>query len=111
MEKDTRKQINEIVTIIKDNLDPISIFLFGSSSSGKSDSESDIDLLIIAPSEDRPIDRRLKIKKLLLEYERNIGLDLLIYTPDEYNMLVNEPSSFVHSIVKHGLKLYDQKAT
>jgi len=47
---------------------------------------------------------------MLIEYDRNIGLDLLVYTPEEYNMLINEPSSFIHSITKNGSILYDQKA-
>ena len=76
-----------------------------------SDAESDIDLLILAPSKDRPIERRLKLRKLLLKYDRKIGIDLLIYTPDEFNMLINEPYSFVHSITKHGLKIYDRQAS
>ena len=110
MKRETQKQINEIVKIIKDNIDPVSIYLFGSLASDMHNTESDIDLLIVAPSEDRPSERRLRLKKLLLEYDRNIGLDLLIYTPDEFNMLISEPSSFVHTIAKDGLKLYDQGA-
>lgn len=110
MDKKIQNQINDIVAIIKDNINPIRILLFGSLISGSPDTESDIDLLIVAPSSDRPLERRLKLRKLLLKYDRSIGLDLLVYTPDEYNILVNEPSSFVYSIVKQGLTIYDQKA-
>jgi predicted nucleotidyltransferase len=110
MDKKRQKQLDEIVAVIKDNIDPVSIYLFGSLASGNFQEDSDIDLLIVAPSNDRPLERRLKLRKLLIEYDRNLGLDLLVYTPEEYNMLINEPSSFIHSITKNGLKLYDQKA-
>ncbi|MBN1626121.1 MAG: nucleotidyltransferase domain-containing protein [Deltaproteobacteria bacterium] len=110
MEMNRQKQIDELVKIIKDKIDPTKIFLFGSSVSGNVDEESDIDLLIVAPSKDRPLERRLKLKKMLLEYEKTVGLDLLIYTPDEFEILINEPSSFISSVAKNGLKLYDQQA-
>jgi predicted nucleotidyltransferase len=110
MDKKRQKQLDEIVAVIKDNIDPVSIYLFGSLASGNFQEDSDIDLLIVAPSKDRPLERRIKLRKLLIEYDRYLGLDLLVYTPEEYNMLINEPSSFIHSITKNGLKLYDQKA-
>lgn len=111
MKKSLQKQIEEIVTIIKANIDPVMIFLFGSFASGNPDAESDIDLLIIAPSKDRPLERRLKLRKMLLEYDRRIGLDLLVYTPDEFEMLIDEPSSFIYSVVQQGLKIYDREAS
>ena len=110
MIKNIKKNINEIVAIIKENIDPVSIYLFGSSVSANFHKDSDIDLLIVAPSKESPLERRIKLRKLLIEYDRNIGLDLLVYTPEEYNMLINEPSSFIHSITRTGMKLYDQKA-
>ena len=94
MDKNRKKQLDEIVTVIKDNIDPVIIYLFGSLASGDFQRDSDIDLLIVAPSKDRPLERRLKLRKLLIEYDRHLGLDLLVYTPEEYNMLINEPSSF-----------------
>jgi predicted nucleotidyltransferase len=110
MEKNRQRQLDEIVTVIRNHFDPVSIYLFGSLASGNFQEDSDIDLLIVAPSKDRPLERRIKLRKLLIEYDRHIGLDLLVYTPEEYHMLVNEPSSFIHYIAKNGLKLYDQKA-
>lgn len=110
MVKERQKNINEIVALIKDAINPVSIYLFGSSVSEDIHEHSDIDLLIVAPSKDRPLERRTKLRKILIEYDRNIGLDLLVYTPEEYNMLINEPSSFIHSITKNGSILYDQKA-
>lgn len=110
MDKIRQKQINEIIAIIKGAIDPLRIYLFGSSINADYYQDSDIDLLIVAPSKDRPFERRTKLRKLLIDYDRSIGLDLLVYTPEEYNMLMNEPSSFIHSITQNGLKLYDQEA-
>jgi predicted nucleotidyltransferase len=108
--RDYKKELDEIISIIK-KTNPEKIFLFGSTVSGQSDEYSDIDLIIVTPSDERPLDRRMELRRMLIEYDRRIGLDLLVYTPDEFNMLAKEPSSFIFSAIKQGVKLYDREAS
>ena len=105
-----KKELDEIITIIR-KTNPEKIYLFGSRASGESNEQSDIDLIIVAPSDERPLDRRMELRRMLIEYDRRIGLDLLVYTPDEFNMLAKEPSSFIFSVVKQGVKVYDHEAS
>jgi uncharacterized protein len=109
MEK-SDKDLRRIISIIK-KINPEKIYLFGSYATDSSDEQSDIDLLIIAPSHDRPLERRLKLRKMLAEYDRKVGLDLLIYTPDEFEMLSKETSSFISSAIKQGIKIYDHETS
>ena len=53
----------------------------------------------------------MELRRMLVEYDRRIGLDLLVYTPDEFDMLAKEPSSFISSAVKQGVKIYDREAS
>ena len=108
--KKSDKDLRKIISIIK-KISPEKIYLFGSYATDSSDEQSDIDLLIIAPSHDRPLERRLKLRKMLAEYDRKFGLDLLIYTPDEFEMLAKETSSFICSAIKQGIKIYDHKTS
>ena len=62
-------------------------------------------LIIVAPSDEWPPERGLELRRMLVEYDRRIGLDLLVYTPDEFNMLAKEPSSFISSALKQGVKM------
>jgi predicted nucleotidyltransferase len=101
-----RKEISEIVSIIR-GINPQKIYLFGSYATGKFDEYSDIDLLVVAPSNERPLDRRLRLSKMLFEYDCRIGLDILHYTPEEFELFKKEPSSFLTSILRRGVKLYD----
>ena len=103
------KDLNEVISIIK-KINPEKIYLFGSYSTSTFDDQSDLDLIVVAPSNDRPLERRLKLRRMLLKYDRRIGLDLLVYTPAEFKMLQEEPSSFVSSVIKQGIKIYDSKA-
>ena len=104
------KDLNKIISIIR-RINPEKIYLFGSYATGSSDEQSDIDLLIIAPSYERPLERRLKLRRMLSEYDRKFGLDLLVYTPDEFEMLAKETSSFIYSAIKQGKKIYDHKTS
>jgi len=104
------KDLNKIISIIR-RINPEKIYLFGSYATESSDEQSDIDLLIIAPSRERPLERRLKLRRMLSEYDRKFGLDLLVYTPDEFEMLEKETSSFIYSAIKQGKKIYDHKAS
>jgi len=104
------KDLGEIISIIT-KINPEKIYLFGSYASESCDEQSDIDLIVIAPSNARPLERRMELRRMLVEYDRRIGLDLLVYTPDEFNMLANEPSSFMSSAIKRGVKIYDREAS
>ena len=104
------KTLEEIISIIK-GIRPESIYLFGSSVTASSHGESDIDLLIVASSDKTPFERRMLLRRMLLDYDRRIGLDLLIYTPEEFEMLKREPCSFVSSAIRKGTKIYERKAS
>ena len=106
--KKSDKDLDKIISIIKE-INPEKIFLFGSHAAESADEQSDIDLLIVAPSYERPLERRLKLRRMLSEFDRNIGLDLLVYTPDEFKMLSKETSSFMSSVISRGIKIYDHE--
>jgi predicted nucleotidyltransferase len=104
------KDLDNIISIIK-TINPEKIYLFGSYATESSDDQSDIDLLIIAPSYERPLERRLRLRRMLSEYDRKFGIDLLVYTPDEFEMFAKETSSFIHSAIKQGTKIYEHKTS
>ena len=105
-----QKELDNIVSIIK-WVNPEKIYLFGSVADDNYDKDSDIDLIIVAPSTDSPLERRLKLRRMLRDFDRRIGLDLLVYTPEEFKMLAAQPSSFIYSAIKKGKAIYERKAS
>lgn len=103
--------INEIIQRLTGQIDLEKIVLFGSQVTGKTDDYSDIDILIIAPSRERPLDRRLKVRRLLHDLDKSIGLDIVFYTPEEVEQFKDHPSSFLHHILATGVTVYDRKAS
>lgn len=89
--------------------DPERIILFGSHATGDAQEESDIDLLIVKETDRRPIDRRIEVERLLSD--RQVPLDLLVYTPQELRDLYAAGSPFIEEVVETGRVLYMRKTT
>lgn len=100
------EELNRIVEVIRRDYEPEKIILFGSLVDGNIHEWSDIDLLIVKKTIKRPIERCLEICRLI---KPRIGIDLFIYTPEEYETLVNERFSFLISILKVGKILYEKR--
>lgn len=102
----TSKKIEEIKQQIVRDFNPRQILLIGSYASGNQNKNSDLDLLIVKDS-DLPRHRRaFSIRKSLIG--NGIPLDILVYTPDEFESEKNENYSFLNSALKNARLLYDQ---
>lgn len=99
-------KIEEIKQKIVNNFNPKQILLIGSYASGNQNPDSDLDLLIIKDS-DLPRHRRaFSIRKTLIG--NGVPMDILVYTPDEFESEKNEKYSFVNTALKNARLLYDQ---
>ena len=104
--KALKSEIKRIVSIIKKEYKPDKIILFGSLVNGKVHEWSDIDLLIVKDTEKRPVDRCIEICKLI---HPNVGIDLFVYTPAEYEGLIKEKFSLLMRILREGRVLYEKR--
>jgi predicted nucleotidyltransferase len=101
--------VRQIIQLLQGTIDPQRLILFGSQATRQADDQSDLDLLIIAPSAERPLERRLRVRRLLREVDKAIGLDILFYTPEEVELFSQEPASFLCQILKTGITVYDRQ--
>ncbi len=106
-QSELNKELSRIVNIIIEDYQPDKIILFGSLAEGNLHEWSDIDLLLVKETALRPIDRCLELFRLI---QPNIGIDLFIYTPEEYASLLREKYSFLLEILKRGKVLYEKRA-
>jgi len=105
-EKLLMEELRRIVGVIQREYDPERIILFGSIAGKKIHEWSDIDLLIIKKTSKRLIDRALEVGRLV---QPKVGIDLFIYTPEEYELLLKGKSSFLLSVLKTGETLYEKR--
>lgn len=103
------KTLDEIRERLVSEYDPDRIILFGSRARGAHSEESDIDLLILKETSARPIDRRIEVETVL--QDREMPLDITVYTPGEMNYLYSIGSPFIEEVIETGRVLYMRKAT
>jgi uncharacterized protein len=99
-------KINEVVKRIANKFNPDKIILFGSYASGKPNTDSDLDLLIIQetdlPMHRRGVDIRLSLIGTM------IPIDVLVYTQTEFDEEKNKSYSFLSSAIKNSKVLYER---
>ena len=82
------------------------IALFGSYVYGTPTADSDVDLLVILDTPARPVDRYLRVSRLLRP--RPFPLDLLVETPEEIAQAMDRGDAFMREIITQGRVLYER---
>lgn len=98
-----QRELERWLPLLIDDLQPEKILLFGSMAGKRIGEWSDIDLVIVHQT-NLPFYRR--IKKVLQLIRPKVGVDLLIYTPEEFSKLSRERRFFRDEILDNGKVLY-----
>jgi predicted nucleotidyltransferase len=102
----TEEVLQAIVHRLVTGLHPCKIILFGSYVSGPPTPDSDVDLLVILDTLARPVDRYLRVSRLLRP--RPFPLDLLVKTPAEIVQALDRNDAFMREIIAQGRVLYER---
>lgn len=105
-DEEVKKIILKIVEKIKKEYQPEKIILFGSYAYGTPYRDSDIDLLIIKDTQERPIDRRVAVARIASDSKRLIPFEPLVLTPKEVSERLEIGDQFVEEIIRKGELLY-----
>lgn len=87
------------------------IILYGSWARNENKPDSDIDIVVILDEEgvnfdyDNTINKRMRVAKLLADVKSIIEIDNLVYTKDEWKILLKSDSNFIKQIVKDGVSI------
>ncbi len=78
--------------------------LFGSYARGTADAFSDVDLVFIEDTLRPFVERGLAHLPL---FKMGVGVDLLVYTPKEYQMLKEQRNPLVERVEEEGITIYE----
>jgi len=84
------------------------VVLFGSHATGLASESSDVDLLVIAES-DQPRHKRSRQLYRRIHPQR-FAMDILVYTPEEVRRGSRTPVSFVSRVLREGKTVYERGA-
>lgn len=101
-----REQINQVASIIVGKFQPEKVILFGSYAYGKPTIDSDVDLLVVMESDERPAKRATRIIGELLDVP--FPMDILVRTPREIAHRLNIGDYFFKEIIQQGQVLYER---
>ncbi len=110
-ESELNEKLALIVQRIVEGYAPERILLFGSYAYGQPDMDSDLDLLIVKQTSDRPIDRRVAVRMLLRDLTLRPAVSPLVVTRQEIEARLAMGDPFAEEIVALGRVLYERKRT
>lgn len=95
--------VNEIVAAYK----PEKVYLFGSYANNTATEESDIDLFIIKNTAQKKSERHIRVREAIKTYPF-IGMDIIVYTPDELKSGMKDVLNIGKEAIKTGKLLYER---
>lgn len=88
---------------------PERIVLFGSFARGDQNRASDLDLVVIAPTALPFFDRIGRALEICQGASTRLPVEALVYTPEEWERMIAEGSSFAALVLREGRVLHDRR--
>ena len=110
---DVNTILNNLVMSLQPS-DPYKIILFGSHANGNPNEHSDIDLMVvldnnhISTTYQERLDKKVSVRKLVLDINREVPLDILVYSKAELNKIKESGNYFINEIEKTGRVIYEK---
>jgi predicted nucleotidyltransferase len=104
----TEQAVSEMVRRIRESVHPDRVILFGSHARGEGTAESDVDLLIVAPSDLPRWKRTPPLYRLLAGL--GVPKDIVWWTPEEIAQWRGVRSHFINTVLREGKVLYERSA-
>lgn len=99
--------IDYVTRSIIERFHPERIILFGSQARGDARRDSDLDLCVVMETSERPVQRSIAVASIFKL--PSWPMDIVVYTPQEYEERRHMRGTFVNTIDREGKVLYDAR--
>ncbi len=100
--------LEQITRSIVENFHPQRLILFGSRARGDERRDSDVDLLIVAPSDQPRWQRVVPVYRALAGL--GVPKDIVWWTPEEIAEWRGVKTHFINTVLREGIVLYENPA-
>lgn len=97
--------LDEAAQRLADQPDVETVILYGSHAWGDPDEGSDVDLLVVADTDEDGTERWLRFRELLAGDRQRVPFDVLVLTPDELDERLEIGDPFIGEILDRGRRL------
>jgi predicted nucleotidyltransferase len=103
---DRARLLQEMVSRIREAMQPERIVLFGSRARGTAREDSDFDLLVVKDSDKPRYERAGPLYTKLADLP--VEVEIVVYTPEEVREWSNVPQAFITTAMREGKVLYEK---
>ncbi len=100
----TLNEIRQVVRQIVDLFHPAKVILFGSYARGNPTADSDVDLLVVMETREKPLHAAARIAAAI---DHPFPLDILVYRPSELQAAVERKGIFATEVTTTGIVLHE----
>ncbi|MBI4641521.1 MAG: nucleotidyltransferase domain-containing protein [Candidatus Tectomicrobia bacterium] len=100
----TLMDIQKIVQQIVDYFHPQKVILFGSYAYGNPTKDSDVDLLVMLETDEKPLHVAARIAAAI---DHPFALDILVFRPSELKASLERKGIFATEVITKGIVLYE----
>lgn len=105
MNQEIYERLKKISEKLKKEYHAERVMLYGSYARGEGTEDSDIDLLVIAPTQQRMIDRMTAVSMLIWDLRNGLPISSIVLTPAEFRKKLEIKDAFIQTIVQEGIDL------
>lgn len=100
-----RERLVNLANVLRKEYQAEQIIIFGSFIHGEIREDSDLDFLVIAPTQEKFYNRLSTVRKLLRPYRKGIRISPIVLTPLEIQERIHKGDQFIQDILQNGLSL------
>jgi predicted nucleotidyltransferase len=105
MNKEIYERLKKISERLKKEYHAQKVILFGSYARGEETEDSDIDILVIAPTKERMFERMATVRGLIRDLRNGLPLSPIVFTPAEIENKLKKYDAFIQTIFTEGIEL------
>ena len=105
MKREMNKRLHTIGKKIKQDYRAERVILFGSYAKGNATDDSDVDLLVVAPTKERYFERMASVRRLIRDLRDGLAVSPIVLTPRELERRRQAGDPFVREILETGVTL------
>jgi len=102
----TLEDIQKVVRQIVERFQPQKVILFGSYAHGMQTEESDVDLLVVMDTDEKPLHAAASISAAI---DHPFPLDILVFRPSELKASFERKGVFATEVTRKGIILYEAR--
>ena len=105
--------LENLLALLKPS-DPYKVILFGSYAKDNPNIHSDIDIMVILDNSHvsktyrERLNKKIYVRSLVLEINRKVPLDILVYSREELNLVKQRGNHFIDEIERTGRVIYEK---